>query len=53
MAKALKAAGKTVKLVVYEDEGHSFGEEKAKASFKEIEAFLAEHIGPQKPQPAG
>lgn len=46
MQSALKQAGRDVKLVVYQGEGHGgFDEEHEKDSYRQIAGFLKEHIG--------
>lgn len=47
MEKALKAAGKTVRLSLYPGEGHGgWDDAKEQAALKEIAAFLEQHIKP-------
>ena len=46
MEKALTAAGKTVKYVKVEDEGHNFSKPRSRLIlFREMETFLGAHIG--------
>ena len=47
MAKALKKAKKDYDLIILEEAGHNFIEEKHRfIYFQELEEFLAEHLGP-------
>jgi dipeptidyl aminopeptidase/acylaminoacyl peptidase len=50
MARALKRAGKDVRLVVYPNEGHTdWAPVDEQSALVEIEAFVSSHIGPHKP----
>ncbi len=49
MEKALKAAGKDVKLVVYPGEGHAdWSQKDEESALQQIDAFLKAHIAPAK-----
>ena len=50
MARALKQAGKDVRLVVFEDEGHAdWSPPDEEAALKDVSAFITSHIAPAIP----